>query len=133
VKRLFLPLAVAAALAGCGNRHAPDLFVLHRTGAEPGARLELRVADDGLVRCNGGPRKRMPDPRLLDARQIARELDKIAPRAMPPGPRSVLRYRVTLPHGTVSFSDSSRRQTREMFLAQQFARRVARGVCGLPR
>jgi hypothetical protein len=133
VKRLLLPLAAAAALAGCGNRHAPDLFVLTRTGTIPGARLTMRVTDDGLVSCNGGPRRRIPDARLLDAREIVRELNKIAPRSLPPGSSSVLHYRLRLEQGTVTFSDSSRRQTREMFLAQEFTRRVAQQVCGLAR
>lgn len=133
VKRLLVALAAAVALAGCGNRHAPDLFVLERTGSIPGARLELRVTDDGLVRCNGGPRRRMPDARLLDAREIARALNEIAPRTLPPGPRSILRYRLRLEDGTVAFSDSSRGQKKEMFLAQELARRVARGTCGLAR
>jgi hypothetical protein len=135
VKRVLVPLVAAAALAGCGNRHAPDLFVLDRTGSIPGARLTLRVSDDGLVRCNGGARKRVTDGMLLDAREIARELERPAEedRVLPPGQRSVLRYRLRLEGGTVRFSDSSRGQTREMFLAQKLARRVAKQICGLAR
>jgi hypothetical protein len=132
-RSLLLAVAAAAALSGCGNREAPDLFVLTRTGSVPDANLRLRVSDDGLVRCNGGPRKRIADPLLLDAREIVRELNPIAPRRLPPGPRSILRYRLRLEDGTVSFSDSSRRQTREMFLTQEFARGVAKSVCGLAR
>jgi hypothetical protein len=133
MKRALVLLAAAAALTGCGNRRAPDLFVLTRTGSIPGADLRLRVTDDGLVRCNGGQRQRMSDPLLLDAREIERELNGVAPRSLPPGPRSVLRYRLLLEDGTVTFSDSSRGQTREMFLTQEFARGVARQVCGLAR
>jgi hypothetical protein len=135
VKRVLVPLAAAAALAGCGNRQAPDLFVLNRTGSIPGARLTLRVSDDGFVRCNGGERRRMSDPLLLDAREIARELEGPAEddRNLPPGPRSILRYRMRLEGGTVRFSDSSRGQTEQMFLTQEFARRVAKQVCGLAR
>lgn len=132
-RSLLLAVAAAAALSGCGNREAPDLFVLTRTGSVPDANLRLRVSDDGLVRCNGGPRKRIADPLLLDAREIVRELNPIAPRSLAPGPRSILRYRLRLEDGTVSFSDSSRRQTREMFLTQEFARGVAKSVCGLAR
>ena len=126
-------LAAASTLAGCGNRQAPDLFLLTRTGSIPGARLTLRVTDDGLVRCNGGERRRMPDELLLDAREIARELNDIAPRTLAPGPRSILRYRLRLEEGRVAFSDSSRGQTKEMFLTQSFARQAARQVCRLPR
>ena len=126
-------LAAAAVLAGCGNRTAPDLFVLDRTGSVPGARLKLRVSDDGLVRCNEGERRRMPGDLLLDAREIARELNQDGSRTLPPGRRSVLRYRLRLEDARVAFSDSSRGQAKAMFLTQEFTRKVARGVCGLPR
>jgi hypothetical protein len=123
------------AAAGCGNRRAPDLFVLARSGDVPGARLELRVSDDGLVRCNGGAPRRLPDALLLDAREIARELEGEAQddRTLPPAPRSVLSYRIELEEGTVRFADNSRGQQQAMFEAQRFARRAAREVCGLPR
>ena len=126
-------LLLALAAAGCGNRTSPDLFVLERTGAGPGARLSLRVQDDGQVSCNRAARRRLPDDALLDAREIARELNEVAPRTLPPGRRSVLAYRVKLEEGTVRFSDSSRRQSKAMFLTQAFTRRVAREVCGLAR
>jgi hypothetical protein len=119
--------------AGCGNRTSPDLFVLERSGTVPGARLTLRVQDDGQVGCNGRARRRLPDELLLDAREIARELNRVAPRALAPGARSILTYRLRLERGTVRFSDSSRGQTKQMYLAQAFARAVARRVCGLPR
>jgi hypothetical protein len=128
-------LAVAAtAAAGCGTE-PPDLFLLTRTGSIPGAGLRLLVRDDGVTRCNGGPRHQLPDPQLLDAREIARELADPASkhRSLPPGRGSVLRYRIRLEQGTVTFSDDSRGQTKEMFLAQRFARTVATRVCGLPR
>jgi hypothetical protein len=124
----------ALALAGCGTTPF-DLFALERSGSVPDAGLGLVVRDDGVVHCNGGPRRQLSDPELLDAREIARELDKPASQhvALPPGPGAVLRYRVRLEHGTVSFADDSRRQSKTMFLVQRFARTVAQRVCGLPR
>lgn len=126
-------LALVAAVAGCGNRHAPDLFVLARSGSVPGARLELRVRDDGRVACNGGGMRRLPDRSLLDAREIARELNGVAPRTLRAGAHSILTYRLRLERGTVRFSDSSPGQDKAMFAVQDFTRRVAREVCGLPR
>jgi hypothetical protein len=125
---------VAATAAACGTR-PPDLLLLTRSGSVPGAGLRLLVRDDGDVRCNGGPTHRLSDSQLLDAREIARELADLASkhRSLPAGRGSVLHYRVRLQEGTVSFSDDSRGQTREMFLAQRFARSVATGVCGLAR
>jgi hypothetical protein len=125
-------LAVAAA-AGCGNRTTPDLFALERYGSVPGARLSLRVNDNGQVRCNGGERRRLPDQQVLDAREIARELNEVAPRTLARRPGSILRYRLELEEGTVRFADNSRGQEEAMALTQAFARRVAREVCGLAR
>jgi hypothetical protein len=127
-------LLTTAAGAGCGTK-APDLFVLTRTGSIPGAGLRLLVRDDGVVYCNGGPGRQLPDPQLLQAREIARELADPASKhlSLPPARGSVLRYRIRLEEGTVTFSDDSRRQTKEMFLAQRFARVAATRVCGLPR
>src|SRR5213083_2541609 len=99
-------LAVAVLLAGCGGAGA-DLFVVTRSGQGPGAALSLRVSDDGFVRCNGGPRRRITDDQLLLAREIQRELDDMAKRSYPPGPNSVFRYRVRLDSGTIAFSDTS--------------------------
>jgi hypothetical protein len=131
---LLLVLAAGVTVAGCGTRPG-DLFDLSRSGAIPGANLRLVVRDDGIARCNGGPRHRLPDQRLLEAREVVRELEPAAHRrlALPAGPNSVLRYRLRLEQGSVSFADDSPRQTKGTFLAQQFARNVARDVCGLPR
>ena len=133
MRRTTLGLVALIALAGCGNRRAPDLFVVQRDGELPGGRLELRVSDDGRVRCNGGERRRLPDELLLDAREIARDLNDLAPRKLPSRPGSLLRYRVRVEDGTVAFADNSRGQAKAMSRTQAFARRVAREVCGLMR
>jgi hypothetical protein len=129
-----LALAVALTAGACG-RTSPDLFVLERSGSIPGARLHLRVHDDGLVRCNRGAKRRLPDQRLLEAREIARGLERPAERgtALAPGRGSILRYRLRLEQGTVTFADTSRGQVEAMFKVQRFARRVARETCGLAR
>src|SRR5438034_1141152 len=119
--------AAALALAGCGQIRAPDLMVVHRSGSIPGARLELLISDDGTLHCNGGGTRQLPSQLLLDAREVRRKLKQAAQRklALPPGPRSVLRYRIRTQDGLVAFSDDSRRQPPAFFLAQQLVRNVA--------
>ncbi len=131
MKRL-LPLLVV--LAGCGSAPA-DLFVVHRTGSGNNARLTLLVQDDGYVVCNGGKERSISNARLLDARQLARDL---APQAqlhveLPPGPRSVLSYRVRLQAGTVSFSDTSRPLPGAFARVTAFTADVSESVCGIKR
>ena len=127
-------LAAACLLAACGQAGA-DLFVVQRSGQGPGAALTLRVADDGFVRCYGGPRRRMSDVRLLLAREIERELNGDAKQRVsrPPGPGSVLSYSVKLESGTVRFSDTSPGISKEERKAAAFTRETATGVCRLPR
>jgi hypothetical protein len=136
--RTAVAAALAAAAAGAGlgcGTHAGDLFVLTRSGSVPGAALRLLVRDDGVVTCNGGREHMLSDPELLNAREIARQLSSRATKheSLPPGPAPVLRYRLRLQQGSVTFADDSAGQTKEMFLTQRFARTVAIQVCGLPR
>jgi len=129
---LLAGLALLA--AGCGEK-APDLFLITRTGSIPGARLTLEVADDGTVHCNHGVGRMLTSAQIITARQLQRDLDKPAHRgvSLAPGPQPVLRYRVELEAGTVSFSDDSARQPRPFFTLAAFTRDVAQHVCGLAR
>lgn len=118
--------------AGCGlNVSSADLFVLRRTG--PGHQLSLLVSDGGTVRCNGGKPKPLPDPLLLQARDIATNLDKDAKANLnlPPGPASVYTYKLKLQDGTVGFADTSAAIHHELSPAELFAAQTAHGVCGL--
>ena len=132
--RLGLAALAAIALTGCGSP-ASDIFEVERSGSIPDADLRIVVADDGTVRCNGGSPKNIGDPRLLDARELGRELTDTARggRTLHAGPGSVLSYRVRLPSGTLNYSDSSAGQTKAMLQLQGFVRDVAQHVCGLAR
>jgi hypothetical protein len=127
-------LAAAACLAGCGAQ-TPDLFLLARTGAIPGARLTLLVNDGGTVRCNGGAPRQLPDQQLLAARDIATSLAKDAQHhlTLPAPAGAILRFRVRSKDGTVTFSDVDAGSRPELAKVVAFARTVARGVCGLAR
>jgi hypothetical protein len=140
VRRVACAAAAALVLAGCGTPSA-DLFVVQRTGSIPGARLHLLVDDGGEVRCNGGKPREITSDQLIDARAIVRDLegdkDEDGPAdrdlALPPGPGAILHYHVRVEHGTVTFSDTSRRQPAVFFRIAKLTRDIARGACGLPR
>jgi hypothetical protein len=125
---------VVPALAGCGGE-ARDLFLVQRGGAVPGARLALRVTDDGRASCNRGPLVDISSAQLIAARELERDLEPLAKRrlALPPGRDSVLRYRVVLEDGSVRFADNSRGQPPALFRVAALTRDVARGPCGLER
>ena len=127
--------AAAVVLAGCGGP-ADDIFAVQRSGTIPDAKLRLIVADDGTVTCNGGPSRDMGDPRLLTARSLGTELNGTASRATCTCRRAEpasSRYKVLLPQGTLTYEDSSPRQTKAMAQLQGFVRDVAIHVCRLPR
>jgi hypothetical protein len=78
----------------------------------------------------------MGDPRLLTARSLGTELNSTASKGdvhLPPGRASILAYEVLLPQGTLTYEDSSPRQTKAMAQLQGFVRDVAIHVCRLPR
>lgn len=142
--------AVAAAITavGCNGSVPADLFVVQRSGSIPGARLTLRISDDGGAFCNGGGRKDITSDQLITAREIRRELDGdpkdddhpehqvgLASKHinLPPGAISTLSYRVRSEKGVVAFSDTSARQPQTFYRLAKLTRDVARGACGLPR
>ena len=145
---LFSAIVATATAVGCNGSTPADLFVVQRSGSIPGARLALRISDDGGAFCNGGGRKEITSSQLITAREIRRELDGdpkdddhpehqvgLASKHinLPPGAISTLSYRVRSEKGTVAFSDTSARQPQAFYRLAKLTRDVARGACGLPR
>ena len=132
----------AAALAACGTPSA-DLFVVERSGAIPGARLELRVTDGGQVACNGSELRDITSDQLIDAREIVRDLDggdedeDVGPAdrnlRLATGPGSVLSYRVRAEQGTVRWSDTSAGQPAVLRRLAAYTRTIAKSACRLAR
>lgn len=134
MRRLAAAVAAAAAtLAACGTPGA-DLLVVHRSGSVPGARLTIRVVDDGQVVCNGRTHP-LPSEQLIDARELVRDLARPAKagRSLPAGHPSILRFRIRTEDGTVAFSDTSPNQPPAFYRAAQLVRAIAQRACGLPR
>jgi hypothetical protein len=132
-------LAAVLAPAACGGE-AGDLMLVQRSGSIPGARLDLRFTEDGRVGCDRGALRQLTSPQTIEARALQRMLagDKHPGPAsrhvdLPPGPGSILRYRVSMQAGDVAFSDTSRGQPPAFFRIAKLTRDVARGICGRPR
>jgi hypothetical protein len=127
-------LAVVA-LGGCGGIVSPDLFLVERSGSTPGAKLTLLINEEGGVRCNGGPERKLSDPQIVQARALQEELKGPAESrlTLAPGASSVLRYRVRDESGTVSFADDSKGQPKVLRNMALFVLQVAESVCRLPQ
>jgi hypothetical protein len=130
VATLIATVAGAILIAGCGlNVQSPDLFVLTRAGA--GQKLTVLVNDSGTVSCNGAASKPLSDPLLLQARDLASNLDNDAKSKLRIafGPRAVYRYTVKLQDGTISFPDTAGAAHRELAQAELFTTQIADGPC----
>jgi hypothetical protein len=131
-RALLLPALVV--LAGCGTP-SPDLFEVTRSGADRAANVKLVVNDSGTVTCNGREPKALPGRMLLDARELARDLDKEAALSieLPAEKGSQLRYVVRTEAGRVAFSDTSRGRPRTFDVLVKFTKDVTEDVCGIER
>lgn len=107
--------------AACGLKvQSPDLFMLTRAGA--GSRLTLLVNDGGTIACNGATPRTLPDPLLLQARDLATSLDSDAKSALDlrQQANSVYRYTVRLQNGTIAFPDTAARRRKELAQVEVF-------------
>jgi hypothetical protein len=127
-------LTAALLLSGCGGIKAPDLFLVTRGGRVAGAQLTLLVNEEGGVRCNGGPTRKLADPQLIEARTIQEDMRQPASRhlSLPPQAGSVLSYRLRQESGSVAFSDNSRGQPAVFRRLSLFVLQTAQRVCHLP-
>lgn len=134
MRRAAAVIVVALAPAGCGAGSA-DLFQVERKGKDPNANVDLVVNDGGTVTCNGGEPTALQGDGLLDARELARGLEKQAALSieLPPGRGATLRYVVRTSNGRVAFSDTSEGRPRVFDELVAFSADVIENVCGIER
>ncbi len=140
MRRACLPATLV--VAGCGGGPPADLFVAQRDGSVAGAKLTLRLTDDGGAYCNGLGRRELTSEQLLEAREIRRGLNGEQQEdrgpadeglRLPAGRGAIFSYRVRTEDGVVEFSDNSRAAPAAFPRLVKLTRDVARQVCGLPR
>lgn len=127
-------LLASLVLTSCGGKSA-DLFEVQRTGADTNANVDMVVNDGGTVRCNHGKEIALPGTRLLDARELARQLEKQAALSieLPKRPDSILSYRVRTSNGQVAFSDTSPGRPKAFDQLVAFSKDIIENVCKIER
>jgi len=127
-------VVAAVLIAGCGAESA-DLFAVQRSGADRNANVRLVVNDGGTVTCNRSKPKALPGKELLQARELARDLEAQAQLSidLPPASNSILRYVVRTPAGRVAFSDTSAGKPKAFDRLAGFTKDVVEDVCGIER
>jgi hypothetical protein len=136
-RRLLAPaagaLVLALALGACGTA-SPDLFVVHRSGTVPGAKLDLLVSDT-TVRCNTDAPRPLSSGQILDARDITKNLLEFqrGKTSLPPAPPAqIFRFSIRSEAGTLRYGDTTQRPLILPRLTR-FVRDIAIGLCGLQR
>jgi hypothetical protein len=125
-------LTAAGVIAGCGfDVQAADLFVITRAGE--GQKLTMLVSYDGTISCNDGPQKQLPDPLLLQGRDLSNTLDNDAKDKLdlPRTSQSVFSYTVKLQNGTISFPDTAGLTHPDLAQTEQFFLNAAQQGCGI--
>ena len=123
-------IALAALLAGCGLQvQAADLFLVTRTGQ--GQKISLLVNDDGTISCNGGKARQLPDPLLLQARDLSIALNKDVKLRFARGAGSVFTYTVKVQNGTFTFPDTAASARKELAQLELFVVQAAADPCGV--
>jgi hypothetical protein len=126
-------LLAVVVVAGCGlDVQSPDLFQVTRSGAT-GQRVTLLVNDSGTISCDGGKPKSLPDPQLLQARDLATSLnaDVKSKLRFPVNARSVYSYTVKVQNGRFSFPDTAASTRKELSQLELFVLQAAASPCGL--
>ena len=97
--------------------------------------VQLVVSDGGTVTCNGGKARALPGDELLEARQLARDLEAQAALSieLPKEKDSTLRYVVRTASGRVAFSDTSRGRPATFDRLVAFSKTVIEDVCKIRR
>lgn len=141
--------AAAALAAGCNAPRPADLFLVQRTGSIPGAKLTLRLTDDGGAFCNAGKRVELTSAQLISARAIRRDLDggddsagndndkkALATKHInlpPAGGITSYQYKVRSQQGEVAFADTSKGQPDTFYKLAELTREIAVKDCKLQR
>jgi hypothetical protein len=122
-------LIAAVLLAGCGlDVEAPDLFQVTRSG--PGPKLTMLVNSSGTISCDGGKPKQLPDPLLLQARDLATSLNNDVKLHFVRTAHSVFTYTVRVPNGTFNFPDTAASRRKELAQLELFVVQAGADPCG---
>ena len=129
--RRAAPLVALVALAGCGNPGGDILAIEVREPAAGTPIQRLVVTDDGRGRCNAGELERLDSDRLLDAREVQRELDELpGDRSDYTGPRGRRAYRAETRESDVTWIEGAPRVPEVIPKATLLALNLRRELCG---
>lgn len=127
---LVTALACAAGTVGCGGS-AGDILALEVSGAPRPEPTRLSVTEDGRGSCRGDELEPIPSERLIEARELARELEGlVAEGARFDAAGSQRRtYVARTPAGTVRWSEGAPGLPESLPRAAQLAHELEDYLC----
>lgn len=126
--------AVAAPVlaAGCGGTAGDLMSVTFSAGAGGGSHT-IVVSGDGRASCDRGALKALPSDRVIDAREVERDMAPYAKRAAEyPSRSGARRYTLNSKDGVVRWSEGSPGLPVVLPRAQLLALQLQRLVCPRP-
>jgi hypothetical protein len=128
MRRVVWVLAVL--LAGCGGSPG-DLLSIGVSGGFAPAKHTIVVSADGRASCDRGPLKELPAHRVIDARELEKDVADLATRAAAyPSPAADAReYTLRTKAGTVRWGEGARGLPSELARAQLLELQLQRIVC----
>lgn len=122
-------LAAAALWAGCGGG-AGDLIAIEVSGGPRGAEHSLVVTGDGRGRCDGGELRPIANERLIQARELERELSELPEGARRLAPGEGASYVARAREGTLRWSEGSPGKQELLARLELLALQLERELCG---
>lgn len=122
-------LLAAAALAGCGGA-AGDLMSIEFEGGPARVHHTVVVTGDGRGSCDRRAEKLLPSDRVIDAREIAKDVTEYATKAADyPAKAGATRYTLRTTDGDVRWSEGTPGLPAVLPKAQLLALQLDRLVC----
>lgn len=125
-----LACALALLLAGCGGS-AGDLLSITVSGGPSPARHTMVVTGDGRGSCDRGTLQQLPGDRVIDARELEKDVGDLARRSAtyPPARAGARHYTLRTKDGTVEWSEGSASLPPELPRAQLLALQLEHILC----
>ena len=121
---------VALAAAGCGGTTG-DILGLGMSGGPLPEPQRMHVTEDGRGSCNSGELHKLPDPLVLDARNLVRDAKPLASRGASFGePSGTQRsFELRTPEGTVHWEEAAPGLPPVLSRAEELTLELARRLC----
>lgn len=128
MRRLATVGCAAALLAGCGGE-AGDVLAIEVSGAPGGGDHTLVVSEDGRARCDGGELEAIESAQLIEARDVARELEELDEAELRLPAAGGRAYVARVPDATARWSERSPGKPEALARAELLALELGRALC----